>query len=91
MIVRFKCSTAPPLYFGPKLYCAYGRILGDWADQGALRFMIVREYPVELLREARERSQTKRARSKILIRVRKNTAQDRRRTETHRPGMAQLE
>lgn len=47
------------------------RILGGWAEQGKLRSIIDRVFPLEQMRQAHEYSQTLRARGKIVIRVRR--------------------
>ena len=44
-------------------------ILADWVDQGSLRSVIDSEYPLDQIRDAHERSQTERARGKIVLRI----------------------
>lgn len=44
-------------------------VLGHWADSGRLRTVVDSVYPLAALRAAHERSQTLRARGKIVIRV----------------------
>ena len=43
--------------------------LGDWVTQGSLRSIIDSEFPLAQIRDAHERSQTERARGKIVLRI----------------------
>jgi len=45
------------------------RILSGWVDEGKLRPVIDGEYSLDNIRAAHERSQTLRARGKIVIRI----------------------
>jgi NADPH:quinone reductase-like Zn-dependent oxidoreductase len=45
-------------------------MLGDWVGAGRLRSVIDSTYPLEAVRAAHERSQTERARGKIVLRIR---------------------
>ena len=44
-------------------------ILAGWVRQGKLHSVIDSIYPLELIRDAHERSQTERARGKIVLRI----------------------
>lgn len=44
-------------------------LLRDWVEQGKLRSVIDSEFPLERIRDAHERSQTERARGKIVLRI----------------------
>lgn len=45
------------------------KILANWVEQGSLHSVIDSEYPLDQIRDAHERSQTERARGKIVLRI----------------------